>query len=516
MAKSSKQSYETQWQKAFEDAEVQPSAQLWKNIESDLNATENAKFKRGLLFYRTLAAAAVAGLVILGIYTWSDEFSPGKQEIAVSEQQNADSDNNTSKAETEESVENVNEPESMVGPSEAVDATAALAEAVDKGTAKESEASAITGNTLSKQAESTTAENKSVSKGDQEINQQALTQSVAANKTDVTDNASETGENIQSVAADKDDARALHPFEKPLLTGMVNKQGIDDSALLHKDLKEPIDEIYPIPIMPKDRKKDFQPTFFAGLNLSTDYFNPNYQAQAGEAIVTPNAFFADQNQEAVYNLGGGSYTRMSAADGNLGEENTARLSFSYGVNFGMALSEHWIIESGLAYSKYNTSTQTSATFQGISADETYPLSIANNGVKNLQQLSSVRYEETQLTNTFDFVAVPMKIGYNLSFDRINIVFGTGVAANFLLQNSISDDAGRLNEVTIKPDESSPFRKVYYSGILSGGIHYQLMEKYSFSITPSYNFSISSLTKSESNFMSLPYTFGIDFGIRYQF
>jgi len=521
MAKSSKQSYETQWQKAFEDAEMQPSAQLWKNIESDLNATENAKFKRGLLFYRTLAAAAVACLVILGIYTWSDEFTQwmgSEQEMAVSEQQNATSNNNTSEVETEELPENTNDPESIDSSSKSIDTTAPLAENAEKSTANTSESAPIADNELHSPTEENTAASKGTAEGDRIPKQEAFTGSVAEKETISVKSTLKANESAAQRANGTFDEKELDEPERQSLIAAIPAQGIDHRGMADRNLNEPVDEIYPIPIMPKDKKNAFQPVFFAGLNLSTDYFNPNYDAQSGMAVA-PNSLLVDDLRNA------GNYVSYNKAPesvtddintGSLGEENTAQLSFSYGVNFGMALSEHWIIESGLTYSKYNTSTQTSATFQGIAADEAYPVSLANNNVESIQQFSSVRYEQTQLTNTFDFVAVPMKIGYNLSFDRISVVFSTGVAANFLLQNNISDDAGRLNEITIRPDESSPFRKVYYSGILSGGVHYHLMKRYSFSITPSYNFPLSSLTKSESNFMSLPYLFGIDFGIRYQF
>jgi hypothetical protein len=358
-----------------------------------------------------------------------------------------------------------------------------------------------------------------ITNGIDKINADAFTPPLAENQSALSDDVNEKEKNGTQLPNVSYPENALsHTSEKYSRIDMVSIQGVDKGKVMNKSLNQPVAAIYPIPIMPKHKKDEFQPVFFAGLNLSTDYFNPNYDAQASQASFAPNTF-SYESSGPIYNLAGAKADGLSigsVSNGNLGEENTAQLSFSYGANFGVALSKHWTIESGLAYSKYNTSSQTFAAFQGISADEAYPVSVANNSAENLRQFSSVRYEPTQLTNTFDFVAVPVKIGYNLSFNRVSVVFGTGMAANFLLQNSISDDAGQLNEVTIRPDESSPFRKVYYSGILSSGIHYQLMEKYSFSITPSYNFSISSLTKSESNFMSQPYTFGIDFGIRYQF
>ena len=500
MAKSNKQSYEKKWQEVFGEAEVRPSAQLWKNIESDLNAAENAKFKRRLLFYRAVAAAAVACVVVLGIYTWGNQFmlpAGDEQKITAVEKQNNPSSVN-SLPEKETATEGKG-PESLENKTNPAGASFPLAEKQ-------------TDSKVNSEEDKTSDKKTYTTSGSDKINSPSFYAPLAGNQAASADEKKNTAELSHSPSPENssfDDKRASSPV-------LLASQGIADGA--NGNLNKPVAAIYPIPVMPKKKKEDFQPTFFAGLNLSTDYFNPNYNAPSSQASLEP-ASFADLSSDAVYLLSDTRTNSLSKNDlnpGNLGVENTAQLSFSYGANFGVALSKHWSIESGVGYSKYNTSSQTLVSFQGISTDEAYPLSVANNDNESSRQFSSVRYEPTRLTNTFDFVAVPVKIGYNLSFNRINVVFGTGVAANFLLQNNISDDAGRLNEVTIRADESSPFRSVYYSGILSSGIHYQLMEKYAFSITPSYNFSISALTKSESNFMSQPYTFGVDFGVRYMF
>ncbi len=519
MAKSNKQSYENKWQKTFEEAEVRPSAQLWKSIESDLNAAQNTKFKRRLLFYRSVAAAAVACLVVLGVYTWSNEFGTftnDERKITATEQNSIQENKNTPVTDPEALAENEDNSEGTEtenSASTSAETVSPLAEALEENIEKanEGEIANTSGNQLQ------TADNIN------KIDNDASTTPLAEQLPVLPDESNEKEvSGAQSPDQQYPEKNLIAQNTNILLSiAMIAPQGMQDSTNADKSLDNPVDEIYPIPIMPKDRKKDFQPVFFASVNLSTDYFNPNYNASpAGQALnVAPNAFLSNRADapEAMYSLGSGQYDNTGKSNNSaLGEENTAQLSFSYGANFGMAISEHWTLESGIAYSKYNTTSQTSAAYQGISAEEVYPVSLANNSTDNARQFSAVQYEPTDLTNTFDFVAVPLKVAYNLSFDKITVVLGTGAAANFLLQNSISDEAGQLNDVIIRPDDNSPFRKIYYSGILSGGIHYELMQKYAFTITPSYNFSISSLTKSGSNFMSLPYTFGIDFGIRYQF
>ena len=137
MAKSNKQSYENKWQEVFEGIEVRPSAQLWKNIESDLNAAENAKFKRRLVFYRFVSAAAVACMVILGIYTWSGEWgqSASSEKVTVAHHPSSNATDNT--AAPEAMAKKSDEPKSSEDTENGFSSTETMPSLADETTAKE-------------------------------------------------------------------------------------------------------------------------------------------------------------------------------------------------------------------------------------------------------------------------------------------------------------------------------------------------------------------------------------------
>jgi hypothetical protein len=55
-----RQKFDDSWKEAFEDAEMNPSGNLWTNIELDLEKAEGKKMKKRILYFKLMAAASVA------------------------------------------------------------------------------------------------------------------------------------------------------------------------------------------------------------------------------------------------------------------------------------------------------------------------------------------------------------------------------------------------------------------------------------------------------------------------
>src|SRR4051812_25720678 len=63
-----RQKFERELKKAFDQAEVSPSENLWTNIELDLIKAEGEKMKRRLVFYKLMAAASITfALCVVGL-----------------------------------------------------------------------------------------------------------------------------------------------------------------------------------------------------------------------------------------------------------------------------------------------------------------------------------------------------------------------------------------------------------------------------------------------------------------
>ena len=71
--------FEMEWQKAFEGAEIAPSGNVWTQVESSLVSGDNQNLKRGLFFFKLLAAASVAFAITIGFLGYYDVIGPQPQ-----------------------------------------------------------------------------------------------------------------------------------------------------------------------------------------------------------------------------------------------------------------------------------------------------------------------------------------------------------------------------------------------------------------------------------------------------
>ncbi|MGB3589608.1 MAG: outer membrane beta-barrel protein, partial [Tunicatimonas sp.] len=263
--------------------------------------------------------------------------------------------------------------------------------------------------------------------------------------------------------------------------------------------------------------------FFAGLAMAPSFFDPNFQSQPsggafsdfalmGESFSPPN-FDMQTDNLFVARISNNSAGSSSAVEEGL--QNQSSLSFSYGLNFGLELGEHWSIESGLDFQNFQTTTETRYTVVDLQSGKRYPL-VATNAQANAASYSNTTPigDPSGVDNQFQFVSIPLMIGYNVHFARFTVLVSPGVATNLFLGNRISSD--QYASSTISRDGNSPFNTQYFSGIISGGVFYQLLRNYSLSFTPSYQFALTNLASNSATFSSQPQSLGLRLGFRYNF
>jgi hypothetical protein len=494
--------FEDQWKDAFEDAELTPSAGLWKNIDNQLTMQESGKYRKGFLFYRAVAAACIVCLLGMGYYVLQDNMNKGTQELATQPGQ-----------------------EIPAPPEQRVPEDLALGEDSAQASADKDKKDEDNPDTLQEKAsdhalaqEQTKSKARS-STGEIHHHQQIVPEDHHAN---ANANIALSSQAVPhpSVIEDEHTAIAISTLPETqrenLILAYVSPMGPELIEAQESNGMKEVHTLYRVPqAVIDDQEREQNPEFFAGLNLATNYFDPNFSAGG-------NTNFADLGPANDFteagNLGQG-YNTLDARNtpANSGLENKPQLSLSYGVDVGFMLTKHLSLESGLDYGRMNSLTQTSWIAEDFAQGERIPL-LASNAMASAEYGSrtQVMPQDQELINSFAFLSVPLKLGYNLGFDRINFNLSSGVAANFFLNNRLSDESGQLQTVNIDASANSPYRSVYYSGIISGGVNYLIASSYALSVSPNYNFSLSTLTENGNSFSSQPNAFGIDFGIRYNF
>lgn len=290
-------------------------------------------------------------------------------------------------------------------------------------------------------------------------------------------------------------------------------------ALIPPTWTDDVDKLFLVPQyrgkeVPSEQKPGTQ--FFAGLAMAPSLFDPNFQSQGAAALSVADA---PTPESFSYALSDGLANTRSLSSNTVmvaeGLENQSSVSLSYGFDVGLTLGEHWSIESGLDYQNFQTVTQTQYTVVNLQSGERYPL-LATNAVASQATAFNTTATGTnsEVDNQFQFVSVPLRVGYNLHFSKITLSINPGIAANLFLGNRISSQ--NFTSTTLNSDGGSPFNSQYISGLLSGGIYYQLLENYSLSFSPSYQFALSEFARTTAAFSSLPQSLGLKFGFRYNF
>jgi hypothetical protein len=471
--------YEDQWQKAFEEAEITPSPAVWDRIDNSLTARENGRYKRGIVFYRWVAAASVVSLLAMGYLLWSEVMSTDNDSRLTDQpaEMRLRSPQATQDKTGRSSSEGGSTEQAAAGETDELSASG-------KGTALAEREAAESPEKTADIASTPKATGRSYAAGTSGSAQPPATVAQQAKEP--------TGSSGRGIT-------------------LVNPSGFNRLPLASLDLQAP-SRLYRVPQQPDEKEDENEVRFFAGLNLGTNLFDPNFSPGASgnlamaEASPMVNDYLLQANRNNFSALG-------QAAPARSGLQATPRLSFSYGVDVGMMISEHFSLESGLDYGRMGTATSTNWFSEDYGQGTRTPV-LATNLAEAEQLEFSPRQQE--LSSTFDFVSLPLRLAYNLDFHRFRLSLSSGAAANFFLGNEISDESGQLNTLRLDAGEASPYRDVYYSALLGAALQYRLDENYALSLSPNYQFSLTELSSDQSGIVSQPNIFAIDLGLRFNF
>ncbi len=263
------------------------------------------------------------------------------------------------------------------------------------------------------------------------------------------------------------------------------------------------------------KKKDDEERYWAGLDMGSSSFNPNFQSSGNSLLsnslsANSGAFSLAANEE------------IDTQSPSLLEGMRAGETVSLGVNFGIQLAKRWSLESGVQYARSGATTQTNVVIQSSRIQEVLP---ATSQAKSLNQFSSVvaseavieyDYRDVDLRNEFQFTSIPVTAGYKLIEGKLQVELNAGLITNFYMGNRLTSDDSKIAEVTIGPGDQSPYRGVSFSGLAGLQVGYRVMKRFDLLIQPNYRQGINDLTKDGTNFSTTPSGFGLLTGLRYNF
>lgn len=205
----------------------------------------------------------------------------------------------------------------------------------------------------------------------------------------------------------------------------------------------------------------------------------------------------------------------SVADlNNVGYSDPSSIGTAYSAGFAMSkrVFSRWVLQSGVNYIS-----------QSIGYTSNYVSSSTNNQSKafvaeyaNTSSLAVTLTNPYEINSEINVVSLPIQTGYLIIDKKIGWQMNTGVAADFFVRNTLTDESGNLDRLSQGSGEDSPYRAVSWAGLLGTELSYKVAKQYRVSVVPSMRYSMNSVLKSTSANSSNPLVMDIGFRFRYIF
>jgi hypothetical protein len=479
--------FDKYWEEVFQDAEMTPSDNVWNKIDSTLSKEEAGYFKRKAFMFKLLAAASIVFALSVGLFSLNYYIQEGSDSPIVL------SDAEESSVASSEQLN----PENNISIQPDMDAAVPLAKVeVDIPESQTDGAESI--RDLGRSTENLASNHDA---GESTTDFRALPANVPVAHEEHIESASSeflgAGNALLAIQLDE-----LQPLD-------FQYDGIDDIAY-------EIDHIYLIPIMPRGAskiKRESDPGILtASLDFSAGSFNPNFE-QVGYNFASPTGFpFADSRSElAAFNTANKDFLSMR----NSGKETESQLALSYGVNVGFKITNRFLVQTGIAYRKANTTTTTNGYIENPDDNTRIPIVATYN--YQFEGLSSVNFmEQTDLNNQYEFASIPVRVGYMVLDRKVSVTLLAGMSSEFFINNTIEDKSNFLQTLSSNDATDTPYKNLYFNGSFGTMIGYSFAGNYMMTIEPGYRMALSSFTKDNFYLNSFPSSFMLTFGLAYNF
>ena len=443
----SKQNFEDNWKKAFDGAEIEPSASTWSNIELDIVKGESNSMKKQVLFYKWLAAASVFLVFFFG----------GLFNYSVTDDKQLST--NIEKVKEASSI-NGNRKNEVGKNNEIVSNDAKSTNSIESKTRME------------------------IKRKSGELN--SIIDLVVAQKNEA-----------QVFPAEKISANKVSNFSKPYSGSMLSLSLIKEvPAIVHGKIVLPrlVLPAMPAAFMNSSKKKQTSEDLWASVGFSAGSYNPG-NSSAAQSFNSPNSA-----NDALLNSSG--YSDPS----NVGS------TYSAGFAMSKRVFSRWVLQSGVNY--INQSVGYTSNYISYSAANQSKVFVAE-----YADFASTRVTITtpyEINSAIEVVSLPLQTGYLLVDRKIGWQLNTGVAADFFIRNTLTDQSGTAERFSQGTGEKSPYRAVSWAGLLGTELSYKVARQYRISVVPSMRYSVNSVLKSTSGQASNPLVMDIGFRFRYIF
>ncbi|MEK6780650.1 MAG: hypothetical protein AABY93_03035 [Bacteroidota bacterium] len=199
---------------------------------------------------------------------------------------------------------------------------------------------------------------------------------------------------------------------------------------------------------------------------------------------------------------------------SVGYSEPSDVGSAYSAGFAMSkrVFSRWVLQTGVNY--INQSIGYTSNYVSYSATNQSKVFVAE--YADFANSSVTITTPYQINSAIEVISLPMQTGYLLIDRKFGWQLNTGVAADFFVRNTLTDESGRAQQYSQGSGEESPYRAVSWAGLLGTEVSYKLAKQYRVSIVPGMRYSLNSVLKSTSGQASNPLVVDVGFRFRYIF
>ncbi|AKD03103.1 hypothetical protein POKO110462_05105 [Pontibacter korlensis] len=550
-------SLEEEFRRRMQDAEASPSADLWDRIDHSLTVQENGHYKRGMLFYRQLAAACVTLLLIAGgfaayYFSGSDAVPASQVQLQTGtiaatapatrgEEQTTETEGLAVDEAIAEAMQKAVQPQELFAKQGA---------APDRSTTISPNSSSATSISTQKDAAPAIADATTTNPGAWHSVPDHKYSSILQGKQDSRESMGIRSmfsrfENVHRTITRPSSATA--GFNAERRTGFAagsSPEPTDDFKRLNEIVmnrmkqlqaeQEAVKQMYKSEkalavagSTEKEQESVSGGRWSLGMAYAPSYFEQNIGIPTQLMMGTAASSFASFAPPTALQE---SARLMDDAREEYEEEVEPGFSFGIEAKAGFKIGKKWKLLSGLGFTQNTARSKSSYVIQqfwrrpGTQDKETpgattiFLPSLSSNFASD--SLSVAQTNEFNVLYRYRHLTVPVGMQYEGKLGKDWFWFaGAGVAANILVQTSIIANSAEVRDIDYElNDEKSPFRKLQWSGNVTAGVGKRLTNNISVAIGPEYRGYFDTMLSSPEKAQApqgKPYTMGINMAVNYE-
>jgi hypothetical protein len=472
MRNMERQKFEESWKKAFDQAEVSPSDNVWTNVELDLEKARGNSLKKRLVFFQLLAAASIVFALGVGVGVYV--LNSSDKNVMLTDNRNADK-KSTEIAASQKTKSESNNSSTQITTNDKTSTTVKKSrsfEIENSGNGPRVEESQSTFIVANEEEEGLglngkTAEEKALVLVPLKLNDEFW----------------RSDRNAQIPQQPKSELKESIADPVALMLAKLDER---EKAIQQKEEKA---------------KEKTSEKLWTSIGFAAGSFNPVNSGVTSPPPTTTTMSLAQSNSIANQ------------------EVKASGITYSIGANIGTKLTERWVFQGGVNYLT-QSADYTAHNVVGTSDFSSFrPATIHE--IDNIAEGDDVESKLVatspyNVNNSLRYLSIPLQAGYLIINRDFGLQLNAGIATDIFLQNTVTAEGANVDATTQDIGEDTPYRTVNLSGLMGTEFSYRFSERYRISLNPGLRYPFSSIYRSELPVKATPLTFDVGLRFRYIF